>query len=74
MMSGILVLYGGSSMLHKFSIKGDCFGIIPYLGIFFLNILLFRSFQELNNYDTMCKALIIFVKISIVNISILKLF
>ncbi|XP_014231053.1 ATP-binding cassette sub-family A member 3-like isoform X1 [Trichogramma pretiosum] len=53
MVSGILALYGGSSMLQKYSIKGDYFAAVPYLGIFFPNILLFRAFQEVNNYENM---------------------
>ncbi|KAJ8686324.1 hypothetical protein QAD02_022118 [Eretmocerus hayati] len=53
MMSGILAFYGGSIMLQKYSIKGDCHAIIPYFGIFFPNVLLFRAFQEVNNYESM---------------------
>ena len=55
MISGILALYGGSSMMQKYSIKGDFYAVVPYLGIFFPNILLFRAFQEVNNYESMCK-------------------
>lgn len=60
MISGILALYGGSSMIQKYSIKGDYYAVVPYLGVFFPNILLFRAFQEVNNYETMCKFLKIY--------------
>ncbi|XP_008203603.1 phospholipid-transporting ATPase ABCA1 isoform X2 [Nasonia vitripennis] len=57
MISGILALYGGSSMIQKYSIKGDYYAVVPYLGILFPNILLFRAFQEVNNYETMLKGI-----------------
>ncbi|XP_011496889.1 PREDICTED: ATP-binding cassette sub-family A member 1-like [Ceratosolen solmsi marchali] len=57
MISGILALYGGSSMMQKYSIKGDFYSVVPYLGIFFPNILLFRAFQEVNNYETMLRGI-----------------
>lgn len=55
MISGILALYGGSSMMQKYSIKGDFYSVVPYLGIFFPNVLLFRAFQEVNNYENMLR-------------------
>ncbi|XP_058807246.1 phospholipid-transporting ATPase ABCA1-like isoform X2 [Phymastichus coffea] len=55
MISGILALYGGSSMIQKYSIKGDFYSFVPYLGIFFPNILLFRAFQEVNSYESMLR-------------------
>ncbi|XP_014205590.1 ATP-binding cassette sub-family A member 1-like [Copidosoma floridanum] len=55
MVCGILALYGGSSMIQKYSIKGDFYSVVPYLGIFFPNVLLFRAFQEVNNYESMLK-------------------
>lgn len=55
MICGILALYGGSSMLQKYSIRGDFHAIVPYEGIFFPNILLFRAFQEVNSYESMSK-------------------
>lgn len=42
-------------MIQKYSIKGDFYSFVPYLGIFFPNILLFRAFQEVNSYESMRK-------------------
>ena len=52
MVTGILVLYIGSIALAKYGIKESSFTVVPYLGIFFPNILLFRACEEVNYYES----------------------
>lgn len=49
----ITILYVGSSMFQADLIDSYIFALIPYLGIIFPNILLFRMFQEMDNYETL---------------------
>ncbi|XP_033225198.1 ATP-binding cassette sub-family A member 17-like isoform X3 [Belonocnema kinseyi] len=53
MMIIILILYGGASLFQGYLIDSFIYSIIPYLGIIFPNILLFRMFQEMNLYETL---------------------
>lgn len=49
----ISILYVGSSMFQADLIDSYMFALIPYLGIVFPNILLFRMFQEMDNYEAL---------------------
>ncbi|CAL7939780.1 unnamed protein product [Xylocopa violacea] len=46
------IIYTASFSLHGHLIKEDAFSIIPFLGIFFPNILLYRFLEEVNAYET----------------------
>ncbi|XP_008205027.1 phospholipid-transporting ATPase ABCA1 [Nasonia vitripennis] len=50
--TGILVLYVGSIAISKYGIKESAFRIVPYLGMFFPNMLLFRACEEVNYYES----------------------
>ncbi|KAG7200279.1 hypothetical protein KM043_017746 [Ampulex compressa] len=45
------IIYTASFSLHGNLIQGGYFAIIPYLGIIFPNILLFRLLEEVNAYE-----------------------
>lgn len=55
MVTGILILYIGSIAISKYGMKESAFEIIPYLGMFFPNILLFRACEEVNYYESISK-------------------
>ncbi|OAD58503.1 ATP-binding cassette sub-family A member 3 [Eufriesea mexicana] len=47
----LLIIYNVAIMLHINLEKEEAFSVIPYLGILFPNVLLYRFFQETNAYE-----------------------
>lgn len=47
------IVYIGASMFQAELIDNYTFALIPYLGIIFPNILLYRMFEEMSNYETL---------------------
>lgn len=45
------IMYTAALALHEHLWKAGAFGIIPYFGIIFPNILLYRIFEETNIYE-----------------------
>lgn len=53
--TGLLVLYIGSAVLAKKGFEEDASKIVPYFGIIFPNVLLFRACEEINYYESISK-------------------
>ncbi|XP_014230700.1 ATP-binding cassette sub-family A member 1-like [Trichogramma pretiosum] len=53
--TALIVIYFGSNLLQKYGVKESGHAVIPFLGIFFPNILLFRACEEINYYETIVK-------------------
>ncbi|KOC60391.1 ABC transporter A family member 6 [Habropoda laboriosa] len=49
----ISIIYTASLSLHGNLIRKEVFSIIPYLGVIFPNILLYRFFEEVNSYEAL---------------------
>lgn len=54
MITTLTIIYTASFSLHGNLIRQEFFSIIPYLGILFPNILLYRFLEEVNGYETQC--------------------
>lgn len=48
------IIYSASFSLHGHLIREEIFSIIPYLGILFPNMLLYKFFEEVNAYEAHC--------------------
>lgn len=46
------IIYSASFSLHGHLIREEIFSIIPYLGILFPNMLLYKFFEEVNGYES----------------------
>lgn len=55
MISGLMLVYIVTSIIQYYIFDSHHQCILPYLGVFFPNILLFRIFQEVNNYESLCE-------------------
>ncbi|XP_050474315.1 phospholipid-transporting ATPase ABCA1-like [Bombus huntii] len=52
MITTLTIIYTASFSLHGNLIRQEFFSIMPYLGILFPNILLYRFLEEVNGYET----------------------
>lgn len=55
MTTALAIIYTAILSFHENMAKKEVFGIMPYFGIIFPNILLHRFFEETNAYESKCK-------------------
>ncbi|XP_058807201.1 ATP-binding cassette sub-family A member 17-like [Phymastichus coffea] len=57
MVTGLIVIYIGSIVFVIKGVNVDSYKTLPYLGIIFPNMLLFRAFEEMNFYEDISKGI-----------------
>ncbi|KAL7306039.1 hypothetical protein TKK_0001504 [Trichogramma kaykai] len=56
-MFGLLIMIVGSMSLQTYGLTEKSFPIVPYLGIIFPNLLLYRAIGEINYYETIAEGI-----------------
>lgn len=55
MTTALAIIYTAALSLHENMIREEVFGVIPYFGIIFPNMMLYRIFEETNAHESKCK-------------------
>lgn len=53
MVTGLIMIYVGSTVFMRYGVNVDSYEVIPLLGIIFPNMLLYRAWEEINFYEDM---------------------
>lgn len=55
MITALSIIYTAAVSLHENMVREEAFKVLPYLGIIFPNIMLYRLFEETNAHEAKCK-------------------